>query len=523
MGSITESFSSGVAFQYISVTSMFLSSAIFYFFLAHLLPVNIVGSISLLYAIIAIATTVFMLGLNNGIQHFFSYHLARNNNNTILALIIKTALLGVFLAISAFFSIYYLSYYISTIFFHSIYYELYIKIISIAIAASIVVNIFGAMLLGLNQYKKYSLIYSFVYTSTYLFPLFLLFIFRKAVYLVEGVAIINLVSATIFIFSILKMYRLIGIEEGNYEKDTYKNIIYYSIPLFFSSIMGTSATYIDRIVVSYFVNLSSLGIYNFALVIATAATLLVSPVSNLLIPKLSSFFSLDNKAAFRSSIRLLLNMVSLLYIPSALGIAALSKPLLFIFAGPDYVGAYIPLIIIMFTSSIFIGTTVLITGISSIRKTRIYIFSSSLSMISNLVLSVILIPIFGIIGAAISYSSMNAVNFFIVYYYARKFKIVNYDRKRIVKIWGASLIMFALVFSFQGFILYSMINIFICIFFGIIIYLFEIKAFKLINRNEIIYALSVIPNRFSRVRYIIKNLAYNDTKKQGDKKLRVIK
>lgn len=71
MGSITESFSSGVAFQYISVTSMFLSSATFYFFLAHLLPVNIVGSISLLYAIMAIATTVFMMGLSNGIQHFF--------------------------------------------------------------------------------------------------------------------------------------------------------------------------------------------------------------------------------------------------------------------------------------------------------------------------------------------------------------------------------------------------------------------------------------------------------------------
>ena len=31
--------------------------------------------------------------------------------------------------------------------------------------------------------------------------------------------------------------------------------------------MGTSATYIDRIVVSYFINLSFLGIYNFAHII----------------------------------------------------------------------------------------------------------------------------------------------------------------------------------------------------------------------------------------------------------------
>jgi hypothetical protein len=58
------------------------------------------------------------------------------------------------LAISAVFAIYYLSYYISILFFHSVYYELYIKIISIAVGASVIVNIFAAMFLGLNQYKK---------------------------------------------------------------------------------------------------------------------------------------------------------------------------------------------------------------------------------------------------------------------------------------------------------------------------------------------------------------------------------
>ena len=60
------------------------------------------------------------------------------------------------------------------------------------------------------------------------------------------------------------------------------------------------------------------------------------PVSNLLVPKLSSFFSLDNKEGFRKSIRILLNIVSLIYIPAALGIAALSRIILYEFAGSDY-------------------------------------------------------------------------------------------------------------------------------------------------------------------------------------------
>ena len=124
MGSIRESFSSGISFQYISVISMFLSSSIFYFFLAHLLPVSTVGSISLLYAIISIATTVFVFGLGYGIQHYFSYHLTRNNSATLLKLIEKTVIFGFLLSITAFIVLYYLSNFIAVTFFHNIYYDL---------------------------------------------------------------------------------------------------------------------------------------------------------------------------------------------------------------------------------------------------------------------------------------------------------------------------------------------------------------------------------------------------------------
>ena len=468
-------------------------------------------------------TTVFIFGLSYGIQHYFSYHLARKNNFTLTKLIKRTALFGLILAAMAFLFIYYSSYYIAVIFFHSVHYELSIKIIGIAIANSVLINIFASMLLGLNQYKKYSLIYIFVFTFTYFFPLFLLFLYGRAIYLIMGIAIINTVSALIFILYVYKLYKKLSIDKGNYEDQKYKGLIYYSIPLFFSSIMGTSATYLDRIVVSYFINLSYLGIYNFALIVASAATILVYPVSNLLIPKLSSFFSLDNKMAFKSSIKILLNIVSLVYIPAALGIAALSRPILYIFAGKAYEMAYIPLMIIMFVTSIFIGGIILSSGISSIRETKIFVFSSGLSLLSNLVLSIILIPRFNIIGASISYSSMNAVNFIIIYYYAKKFEIVNYDKFRLIKIWIASIIMFISVFSIQMFISYSLLNIFLIIVIGTLIYIAEIKLFKLVSSEEMDYALSIIPDRFGFIKYIMKSLAFHDRPQRNDRAFRFFK
>ena len=523
MSSITESFSSGVTFQYSAVASMFISSSLFYFFIAHILPVNIVGSISLLYAIMNIMAVVFVFGLSQGIQHYISYHLVRQNHQAVMKLMKQTMLLAILLALTAFVFMYFASGEIAVLFFHSIAYVLSIKLIGIAIAGSVMINILGSMLLGLNQYKKYSLIYIFINIFTYFFPLFMLFLTGKSVFLIAGLAAINILSASLFFFFVYRAYNRIGNITQNTSKEPYRNLIYYSVPIFFSSIMGTSATYIDRIVVSYFINLSYLGIYNFALIIASAATFLVVPVSNLLIPKLSTFFSLDNKEGFKSSIRILLNIVSLIYIPAALGIAALSRIILYEFAGPVYTVAYIPLMIIMFISSFFIGSVVLSSGISSIRKTKIFVYSSGFSLSANVILSILLIPTFNIIGAAIAYSSMNAVNFAIVYYYARKFEINNYDILRVARIWLSSLIMFGAVFVVQGIFPYSMPNIFLYILLGLAVYLVEIKIFHLVSDSEMDYILSVIPNRFSTLKCILRSLEYRETQGKYDHLFRFMK
>jgi stage V sporulation protein B len=523
LSGISESFSSGVSLQYSAVASMFISSSLFYFLIAHFLPVETVGSISLLYALMNIMAVVFVFGLSQGIQHYLSYHLARANHTAIMKIMRQTVLFAFSLAFIAFIFVYIFSGDIAILFFHSMDYVLSIKLIGIAIAGSVLINIFGSMLLGLNQYKKYSFIYIFINIFTYFFPLFMLILTGKSVFLIAGLASINLASGLTFLSFVYRIYKRLGGYEVSAGKEYYKNIIYYSIPLFFSSIMGTSATYIDRIVVSYFINLSYLGIYNFALIIAAAASLLVSPISNLLIPKLSQFFSLENKSGFKNSMRILLNLVSLVYIPAAMGIAALSRIILYEFAGPAYAISYIPLIIIMFVTSLFIGSIVLSAGISSIRKTRIFIYSSGFALVSNIILSIILIPLYNIIGAAIAYSSMNAVGFAIVYYYSRKYGVNNYDIGRLIRIWAASLILFGSVFYIQSIFPYSMLHIFIYILIGIGIYAFEIKAFKLINSEEMDYVLSIIPDRFHMLRHMVRSLSYTEHKGKNDRLFRFVK
>ena len=455
---------------------------------------------------ISIFSVFFVIGFSIGIEHFVSFHLSRNNYGNVKSLIRKTGSFAIISAITAYLVIFAIAPYIAKILFHSLYFVGFIRISGFAISGAILMNIFSSMLLGLKQYRKYSFGYLFINISSYIIPIALLFIFKSAIYVMVGISIADFINAGVYISLLFKSYNLLGNSNKMEKIEPFATMIIYSLPLFFSSIMTTSGTYMDRIIVSYFINLSYLGIYNYALVIASIAAVLTMPISNLLIPKLSGYFSLDDKSGFRNTVKMLLNISSLIYIPGAMDIAAVSKITLYIFAGPSYVIAYIPLIIIMFVTSLFIGNVILSSAVKSVQKSRIFIFSSGSALLSNIILSVLLIPRFNIIGAGITYSSMTTVNFIIVYSYARKLGISNYDVKTVIKIWLSSIILFIIIFALQFFVPYNIFSEIFLILTGMAIYVLEIKFMKLIGVSEKKFIISVVPSRFTLLRRLINKL-----------------
>jgi O-antigen/teichoic acid export membrane protein len=502
-----ETFGSGVALQYAAVASMFLSSTIFYFLIAHLLSTTLVGSISLLYALMNIAGVAFVLGFSQGLEHFISYHVSRGNYSNIKAMIRRIGIFAIISSVAAMAIIYFISPFIAITLFHSYFYVGFIRIIGIAISAFIFRDLFSSIILGLKRYRTYSISYIFVNIFTYFFPILLLLYSGKAIYVIIGIAVAGLVNAVIFIVMVSRIYLHLEIALKPEAVDPFKTLFIYSFPLFFASIMTTSANYLDRIVVSYFLNLSYIGIYNFALVISSAATVFIMPISNMLIPRLSSYFSLDDIGSFKKSIRMLLNIASLIYIPVAMGIAAMSRITLYNFAGKNYTIAYIPIIIIMFATSLFVGSVILASGIKSVRKTRIFLLSSGLALLTNLIFSIVLIPRFSIIGASIAYSSMTVVNFIVIYIYAKKFNISNYDMKTIGKIWASSLIIFSALFYLQSIFSYNIPLEILYVLLGLTIYMLELKLFRIIKPDERDFLLTIIPEKFKKMRNMLKYIS----------------
>ncbi|MGB9763693.1 MAG: polysaccharide biosynthesis C-terminal domain-containing protein, partial [Minisyncoccia bacterium] len=166
----------------------------------------------------------------------------------------------------------------------------------------------------------------------------------------------------------------------------------------------------------------------------------------------------------------------------------------------------VPIIIILVVNSIFISSNVLGVSLQAVRKTRIFLLSSSLALLSNLILSIILIPRYGINGAGIAFSSIYIVVFAILFYYAKKYDTVTIERLKIAKILLSGFLMFFIMFLVQGYLGYSILKLFFYIILGLVIYILMIKVTKTFNDSDLDLFLSLFSDRYILIKKLIRRI-----------------
>jgi len=136
---------------------------LFYIFIIHFYSTEIIGVFSLLSAISFLFSTVFSLGLQQGVQHLISYRLGRGEDGMIRSLVRKFTAVGFLLASAAFISLWFLSPTFALLFFHSYAYLDYLRLMDVEIFSMIINNILLYMLLGLQSFRLNGMLNIFVY------------------------------------------------------------------------------------------------------------------------------------------------------------------------------------------------------------------------------------------------------------------------------------------------------------------------------------------------------------------------
>lgn len=223
----------------------------------------------------------------------------------------------------------------------------------------------------------------------------------------------------------------------------------------------------DRYVIGYFMGADAVGIYSASYGLGSMITFFYASLSIVLLPAITNLYENNKIQELKTHLKYSLKFLLMFTIPSFWGLSILSKSILRTLTTSEFIGGYrvVPIValgIILFNCSA-INTNVLYL----FKKTRtislIYVAFASINMIMN----IILVPIIGIIGAAIATLITFMVHLFVVG--TISFKRISYDIdfKFILKSIISSLIMAFVVWNLNPI---GAVNILIAILIAAVIY-----------------------------------------------------
>ena len=490
-------------FQYTGTGVQLFSGMIFYIIIVRLFSTSAVGAIALFLAIVGLFNVVFSFGLGTAAQHFTSYNIGRGDFAAVRKTFYKIVAFSFLLAALGFFTLFILSGNIAFVFLHSYSYTKLVELLSIVLFGNILFGILNGLLLGMQNFRLSALINVAIWIIYYFGSIILALFVRDLNVIILGWATGMFVGVFVLLVSTINMIRRFG---GSGKAVQNQTLFKYTLPVLFSSIITYGSVYIDRFVVAGLLNLSALGIYNFALLISSSIGFLAIPFNNILMPKFSEFYAKGSISSIAKNVESSSLLLSSIYIPASLGIAALSPMIIDLLGGKHYMAGTIPLFIVMISSGAFITQNILVQALASVRRTHLFMISSLVALATNIAFSVALIPVFGLIGAALGFSSVFATTFLVLYYFATKEKLASFDTVGMSKVWVASIVMFLIVFALQDKLGHSIYLLPIYILIGSLAYFALariLKFFKLEGREMI---LSIFPERYRFLKRVLTTL-----------------
>ncbi len=361
------------------------------------------GLISLGFAIIGIMGIISLIGLEDGLTRYIAFYNAKKNHKNISRIFNFSLKLSTLLSIIFAILLFYYSKDISLNIFHNEQLIPILHFFSLSLPFYIIYKLSLAALRGLQNISAWSYIGNIGESAIKL-------IFT-AILLYLGLGIIGATLAyvlTFFILAIISYVYLKKVHKISNLKSSFllnKELLKYSWPLMLGTILMLLIGWIDTLLLGYFKNATEVGIYNAAL--PTSALLYIAPMAlfSLFVPLLTELLTLKKDKEFKNIYITTTKWIFFVNLPLFSILFLFSKEILSILFGGSYTSGDTALQILAFGYLIYFIFDSSSKILSIIKKTKLILFNSFIALIITITLNIILIPLYGINGAAIATAS----------------------------------------------------------------------------------------------------------------------
>lgn len=249
----------------------------------------------------------------------------------------------------------------------------------------------------------------------------------------------------------------------------------------FALLVGFSAIYnrIDVVIITSMLGFAQTGIYTSAYKFFDLLNFFPASVSHALFPALSGFMAKGKIAEVKITLEKYLRLMVAIALPMAVGGTILSKQLILLVAGQQFIEASRVLSVLIWAIAIlFIYIPVNSLVISQLTKKAVAI--TGINVIINIVGNIILLPIYGIIASAIMTVVSELIQGVFYFYFVKK-NITDFAFWSIL--WKSTLSA-----CLMGFVLWQIgeINLVIKILIGVIVYIIGLYFVRFLNKTDLV-------------------------------------
>ncbi|MEM8948815.1 MAG: flippase [Pseudomonadota bacterium] len=242
--------------------------------------------------------------------------------------------------------------------------------------------------------------------------------------------------------------RSFAILQGRVSWSLLRQLLAFGVPLIGFELLSHIFSYIDRVQINYFLGTYEVGLYSAANNLCLyLQTVFVVSLATAITPMYMDRWETEGRESTETFLAQVLRYYLLISIPTAVGVSLIGKDLIDFLAGDKYVEAHsvIPYVIVgMLIDGI---TAVMAAGLQIEKRTGLMMAIMGCAAVLNVALNAVLIPRFGIEGAAMT--SLVSYAFFtgVCWYFGRKSLTIRIELKPVIYYGIAAAIMAAAVLA----------------------------------------------------------------------------
>jgi len=227
---------------------------------------------------------------------------------------------------------------------------------------------------------------------------------------VLGYIVGTVLASAIFSIGLLKYGFILKHKVKNFF-GTSKQLFAFGIPVIFAGFGSTIIGFADTLILTYLTTLETVGIYNVVLPTATIFLFMGTGISAVILPLIAELKGKNENAKITQGIRLIYRYAIFATVPLIFSVFVFSEAFITLLFGIDYVSGILAYRILLFGILCYTVAIINNNAISALGKPGIVTKIIFISAFVNVLMNLMLIPFFGITGAAIA----TTVSYFYVF------------------------------------------------------------------------------------------------------------